>query len=899
MTTVPAVEMPPHGDAPEPEGGLDVLTADGGIVRIRPVRADDAAGLTDLHERASDETLYRRFLATGHHQIVGEVARLIRPPDADHIALVALERDRVVGVCSYEVLPGRTEAEFAVFVDDHCHDRGIGTLLLEHLAVWSRRHGIPDLLGEVLPSNSPMLRLAAGIGQPMRSKFDLGLVEVRLDTELADTDTVDLRDLAAARHSLGSLLAPRCIAVVYTDRGSGGSGPTVIRTIVDGGFTGTVYAVNPATELIAGVTSYPSIAATPTVPDLVVIDVPAVEVAGVLAAAVTAGARVAVILSAGFDQDGPVGRSRQVELVRIARAGGTRVVGPNCIGVLNTDPAVRLHASLTATARAGGLAIGSQSGAVGISLLNQAAQARLGIASFVSLGNKADVSGNDLLSYWYDDPAAKAVALYLESLGNPRRFARIARAVARRKPVLVVKSGRSVAGSTAGVSPTPAPSASDATIDALFAQAGVVRCDGLRELLDTARMVIDQPLPAGSRIAIIGNTGGINILCADAAEAASLTLPPLPPDVQAAIHAAATGCVSAVNPVDLGTASEAGTGAAIKALAPHVDAVVIAYGATAETNVSQMIGSITNAIDEIDIPVAVVLLGPDEAPSSLGRRRAPVYRLPEDAIGALGRSVRYARWRNTPLGLRPRLSGIDAGRARHLVTEALAAAGGSQSSQLATELLRCYGIPVAASREVVTPNGALDAAISVGFPVVLKSAHPTVAHQSVVGGVRLGVIGSSVTTTYRDLVATTGDIRVLVQKQVPAGVELVVSIAHDPLFGSVVTCGVSGISTDLLGDRAVRLLPITDIDAAQMWRGLKAAPLLTGYRGSAPVDVAAVEDMLLRLGRLADDLPEIAEFDLDPVIVTASGIVAVDVRLRLAAVQAEPDPGLRALREPR
>jgi acyl-CoA synthetase (NDP forming)/GNAT superfamily N-acetyltransferase len=883
-----------------PVGGIDALLADGAIIRIRPIRPADVAELTALHEGASDETLYRRFLSTGHHGIAGEVARITRPADMTFAALVAVERGRIVGVCSYELLPGGAQAEFAVFIDDAAHGRGIGTLLLEHLGVHARRHGVPDLLGEVLPTNVAMLRVVTALGQPLRTVYDLGLVQIHVDTASTGSDIVDVRDLAAARRSLRALFTPGCIAVVGAGRKPGGIGHTVLRAIVDGGFTGAVFAVNPGAEHIGGVAAYPSIALGPHAPDLVVIAVPAPKVAGVLADAAAAGARAAVILSSGFGEEGPGGRARQAELVRIARTHGMRIVGPNCLGFLNTDPAVRLNATFAAAAVPGGLAVASQSGAVGIALLDQAAAAGLGIASFVSLGNKADVSGNDLLSYWYDEPAAKVVALYLESLGNPRRFARIARAVARRKPVLAVKSGRSTAGARVGASHTAAAAAPDATVDALFAQAGVVRCDGLGDLLDTARMLADQPLPAGDRVAIVGNAGGINVLCADAADACGLTLPELPADVQAAIRVAASGAAAVTNPVDLGAAATAeAMGAAIRAIAPHVDAIVVAFGATLAAEVSRIVEAIAVAVDDVPVPVAVVLLGVVAPPTHLGARRAPVYPLPERAIGALGRTVRYAAWRRTPIGQRPDFTGIDAVHARRLVTDALAAGGGWQAPDVAGELLGCYGIRVTAARAVATNVAAVTAATSLGFPVVLKSANPDLVHKSDIGGVRLD-LGSAdaVAAAYHEVVAATADPRVLVQVQSPAGVELVAGIAHDPLFGSVLICGLGGIQTNLLGDRTLRLLPVTDRDAARMWRDLRAAPLLTGYRGAPPVDTASVEDLLLRLGRLAEDLPEVAELDLNPVIAGPAGLAVVDVKIRIADVGREPDPALRALREP-
>jgi acyl-CoA synthetase (NDP forming)/GNAT superfamily N-acetyltransferase len=832
-TSAGRADAPINADSADLAGGLDALAADGAIIRIRPVRADDAAALTDLHERASNDALYRRFLSAGHHPIAGEIARLVRPPDADHAALVAVERGRVVGVSSYEVLPGRRTAEFAVFVDDACHGRGVGTLLLEHLAVWGRRRGIPDFLGEVLPTNSSMLRVATNLGQPIRSKFDLGLIEVHLDTDPADSNVVDVRDAAAARQSLDGLFAPRTIAVVGDDWTPGGAARTMLDAIVDGTFAGTVYAVGAPDDGGLGAATYRGIDVAPR-PDLVIITGAAAAVPATLAAAGESGARVAVVASTGFDDDGRDGAHRRAELVRIARAGGMRLVGPSSLGVVNTAGTVRLHATTARTVRAGGLAVAAQSGAVASSLLGNAQRRGVGIATFVSLGDKADVSGNDLLSYWYDDPAARAVALYLESLGNPRRFGRIARAVARRKPVLVVKSRRREIGEATGTT-TSAPA--DATVDTLFAQSGVIRCDGLSDLVATARVLVDQPMPAGDRIAIVGNAGGINVLCADAAQTASLAVPALPDDVQALIRSAVPACVSTANPVDLGESASADQiDSALHAVAAYVDAVVIALGATPGDRVPDVVESIGRTIDDFEVPLVMVLLGVETMPTSLGRRRVAVFDRPESAIGALGRAVRYARWRASPLGQRPTLAGIDAFRARRLVDGALTASGdGGSLDHVGAELLCCYGIPVVASPAVATG---------------------------------------------------------------PAGVEMVVGVAHDPLFGSMLTCGIRGIATELLGDRSRRVLPLTDVDAARMWRDLKAAPVLTGYGGSDPVDTGALEDLLLRLGRLAEDLPEVAALDLDPVIVGPAGAAVVDVKVRLAAVGPEPDAALRALREP-
>ncbi len=860
-----------------PRGGHDALAADGAIVRIRPVVPADRPALADLYGRTSDENLYRRFLCAGRGGIGPELDRLTRPDDGDHVVAVATERGRLIGVASAERVGRTTTAEFAVLVDDAAHGRGIGTLLLEELAAAARRAGVTDLVGDVLASNAPMLTVARDLGPDLRVDRDAGVLEVHVPTgETADNAALEARNRYAERNSLTPLLAPRAIAVIGAGRNPRGIGHQILAGLAAGGFTGPVYPVNPHAAVVAGIETYRSCRDLPAGVDLAIVAVPAAAVRDAVAAAGEAGIRAAVVLSSGFGEDGPAGRAAQADLVRTARRYGIRLVGPNCLGVLNTDPAVSMQGTFAAlTPPPGGLAVASQSGAVGITLLDHAARSGTGLSAFVSLGNKADVSGNDLLSYWYDDPATRAVALYLESVGNPRRFARVARAIARRKPVLVVKSGRTATGTRAGASHTAAAAAPDATVDALFAQAGVVRCEGLGELLDAARLLVDQPLPKGSRLAVVGNAGGVNVLAADAAERCGLTLPD--------------------DPVDLGAAATPEAMSTAIVHSGHADAVLVVFAATLANDVPGILGAIAASVDQTTVPVAVVLLGVPDPPTVLGTRRAPVYPLPEQAVAALGHAARYAAWRRRPLGNVPVLD-VDATRARSIVHKGQ---WGWQPPDVAAELLACYGIPVAAGRVARDVDEAVAAANALGYPAVLKAADPGLVHKSDVGGVHLGLTDpSAVRVAYEAVVAATGTRTVLVQRQAAAGVELVAGIVHDPLFGSLVMLGLGGVHTDLFADRALRLLPVTDADAAAMWRGLRSAPLLTGYRGASPTDTDAVEDLVLRLGRLAEDLPEVAELDLNPVLAGPHGIVAVDVKLRLAPVGSEPDPALRALREP-
>jgi acyl-CoA synthetase (NDP forming)/L-amino acid N-acyltransferase YncA len=875
-------------------GTVDALTADGAIVAIRPVTAADVDAITALFDRASGASLRLRFFTNpGRRVVAAEVQRLTRAPSTDHGTICAELAGELIGVASYERRGAAADtAEFAVFVADAHQGRGVGTLLLEHLSTMARSFGIAELYGEVLAGNARMLRVAGDLTAATSPQLRDGVVEVMVPTTTANEAAMaalEARDRAAGRASLRPLLAPQSVAVIGAGRRPGSVGHEVLQGLIRYGFTGPVYPVNPHAATVAGVPAYPSLAALPGPAELVVIATPAATVPGVLADAAAAGARAAVVLTAGFSETGPDGRAAQDDLVRRARAAGIRLVGPNCLGIINTDPTVRLDASFAPDPpRRGGLAVASQSGAVGIVVLDHASRAGCGISSFVSLGNKADVSGNDLLGYWYDDPATSAVALYLESFGNPRKFARVARALARRKPVLAVVSGRSAAGARAGASHTAAAAAPHVAVDSLFAQAGVVRAENLGELIDAAVMLTDQPLPRGHRLAVVGNAGGANVLAADAAEAAGLTLPPT--------------VAGLANPLDLGAgASAEAMSASLSAMAASGDVdAVLAVVAGTRTNLPTAMWHAAGEVADAhpDLPLAGVVLG-TAAPEPLGQRQAPVFSMPERAVRAISHAAWYAAWRREPLGSRPQLPDVDTAAARRAVQEALAAGEGWAPYERLERILSAYRIPLLGSRTVTGADAAVTAAGQLGYPVVLKAADPDLVHKSDLGAVRLDLLDAdAVRSAYHGIAAALQrpDPPVLVQPMVSGTVELVAGVVHDPLFGSLVMTGLGGVYTDLLEDRAFRLVPMTDLDAGRMWRSLRSAPLLTGYRNSPAVDTGAVEDLLLRLGRLAEELPEVAELDLNPILAGPDRVVAVDAKMRLATAGAEPDPTLRRLR---
>jgi acyl-CoA synthetase (NDP forming)/GNAT superfamily N-acetyltransferase len=885
--------------------GVDALLMDGRIVHVRAVSEGDKDALSALYGRTSPRTRYLRFFSAGI-SIDREVRRLM--PGDDHVALLAEHDGLVVGVASYEVLSG-DRAEMAILVDDTWQGDGIGSLLIEHLTAVARRDGIQELVGDVLATNVNMLRTSASLAPGIARQHgeDPGVVRIQIPTQPDERAlaAAGARDRTAEHNSLRPLLAPASLAVIGVSRSQSGVGYEVLRAVLAGGFTGRTYPVNPHAKTIDGLACYPSIGAIPGKADLAIIAVPAARVAEVVEECGAAQVGAAVVLSSGFAETGPSGAATQSQVLASARRHDIRLVGPNCIGLTNTDPFIRLNATFAPTSPLPGhLAVASQSGAVGVAILDSAERSGIGISTFVSLGNKIDVSTNDLLSYWYDDVSTRAVALYVESFGNPRRFTWLARALSTRKPVLAVKSGRSVGGRRAGTSHTAAAAAPDVAVDSLFRQAGVLRMDTLGELLDTARLLTEQPLPAGDRVAIVGNAGGLNVLAADAAAAAKLQIVELSAALQQELADVASHLAGVSNPVDLGAdAPPATIGRAIRALASSgdADALVVTLVATRTNDLPGALAALTEAADDQpNLPIVAVVVGAD-SPLRLGRGNLPVYTLPEDAVRSLGHACRYARWRREPAGSKPALFGIDRTGAHQIIAAALAADAGWQPVAVTRALMACYGIPLLDTQLATNAQQAENVARDLGFPVVMKGTRPGLVHKTEAGGVHLGLSDeSAVRAAYLSIAGSLDEAEpeVALQPMVQTGVELVVGVVHDALFGSLVMVGLGGVHTDVLGDRSFRSLPLTDQDAAAMWRELRAAPLLTGYRGAPAMDTDALEQLILRVAELAKNFPEVSELDLNPVVAVGSGVAALDIKIKLAPAQDEPEAYARSLTRP-
>jgi acyl-CoA synthetase (NDP forming)/GNAT superfamily N-acetyltransferase len=896
--------------------GWDALLADGSPVRIRPVTPADAPALRALHDAASDRSIYLRYFSL--NRLAGEqyVEHLLGAGHRlDQLGLVAEEHGAAIGMASCERLPGTADAEVAFLVADRSQRRGVGTLLLEHLAALARHHGVRRFVAETLTDNALMLRVIADAGFAVDrvTERDVVLLTIPLAATPQVQQAVDARERSADVRSLRHVLAPRSVAVVGASERPGSVGGALLRSVLAGGFRGPVHPVNRHHDRVFGVRAYPSVSALPEPVDLAVIAVPTRDVAGVVADCGRRGVLAAVVVTAGFGELGPDGARAERELLRLARSLGVRLVGPNCLGVACTDPDVQLNATFSARPPAPGpIGVASQSGALGIALLDETARRGLGVSGFVSLGNKLDVSGNDLLLYWEDDPRTRVVALYLESFGNPRKFLRHASRVAAGKPVIALKAGRTAAGSRAGTSHTAAAATPDVTVSALLRQAGVIHVRTTAELLDVADLLGVQPVPAGRRLGVIGNSGGPGILAADAAADCGLDVPELSAATQAELRKAAPGLASAGNPIDLGAA--AGPDVFDRTLrvllaSGEVDSTVVIYAAPLVSEPRAVATAVRAAAATApECTVAVTLLGTD-GDGALTTPDVPLpplpgYRFPESAVRAVGHAAQHGAWLRRPAGTVVRPAGVDVGAARTVAVDALAAHpdGGWLTAGEAARLVAGVGIPLCPAVPAQSADEAVAAAQRLGYPVALKTA-AAIAHKTELGGVRVGLRnGGEVRAAYAGVASAGGEAAAgaIVQPVVRPGVELLVGINRAEPYPPVVLIGLGGTATELLDDKAVRLAPLTDLDAREAIRELRTAPLLTGHRGSPAADVAAVEDLLLRVSALADEVPELAELDLNPVIARPDGVVAVDVKARLAPVAPDEDllrdPLLRRLR---
>ena len=847
------------------EKSSDVLLSDGSAVHMRQIRPEDAPAIVEFHSRMSDRTRYLRYFSPYPSIPARDLERFVNVDHREREAFVIVSGPRIMAVGRYERLgPDSPEAEVAFVVEDANQGRGIGSVLLEHLADAARENGITRFVAEVLPHNGGMLRVFSDSGYQVQRQYADGVVH--LSFPIAPTEksreVQESREHSTEAKSIARLISPRAVAVYGASASGQGIGAAMLGHLRDGGYRGTIVPVHRRAKHVAGLPAYRSASEAAGAVDLALIAVPPKAVAAAMADAAAAGAGGLVIVSAGFAEAGADGAAAQRTLIETAHAAGMRVVGPNSMGIANTDPSVRLNATLAPVLPAAGrVGFFSQSGALGVALLAEADRRGLGLSSFVSAGNRADVSGNDLLQYWQDDPGTDVVLLYLETFGNPRKFARLARRMSRLKPVVAVASATRPPG-LAGDLPGPDANA----VTALFARSGVIRVDTVAELFDVGILLAHQPLPAGRRVAVVGNSSALSGLAVAACRANGLTV--------------AEGYPRDISPQ--AGAHEFADALADTAVDERVDALVVVFAPPLpgqlpdeDTDFAAALGSVALAGEKPT--VATFLLG--ALPP-----RVPAYPSVEEAVRALGRVAGYADWLRRPPGVLPELTGVDASAAD---------LDGPPSAVLAA-----YGIEVVPSTAAAAIDGVLAAAADVGYPVALKAAGGALRHRIDLGAVRLALADEEdVRAAYAELTAAFGP-DVLVQTMVPPGVACTVEVVEDPAFGPVVGFGLGGVASELLGDLAWRAAPLTDRAAAALVDEPRAAPLLHGYRGSAPVDRDALIDLLLRIGRLADEHPRVRSLSLNPVLARPDGYSVLHAAMEIGEPGVRRDAGPRRLATP-
>jgi acyl-CoA synthetase (NDP forming)/GNAT superfamily N-acetyltransferase len=930
-------EYPSHWEA-------DVVLRDGGTARIRPITADDAERLVSFYEQVSDESKYYRFFAPYPRLSAKDVHRFTHHDFVDRVGLAATVGGEFIATVRYDRisadgLPASApadEAEVAFLVQDAHQGRGVASALLEHIAAVARERDIRRFAAEVLPANNKMIKVFTDAGYQQKRHFEDGVVRLEFDLEPTDRSLAvqRAREQRAEARSVHRLLAPGSVAVIGAGRTPGGVGRSVLTNLRDAGFTGRLYAVNKALQdkELDGVPARRSISDIDEPVDLAVVAVPAPQVPEVVAECGEHGVQGLVVVSAGYAESGPDGRERQRELVRQARTYGMRIIGPNAFGVINTSPDVRLNASLAPEMpRPGRIGLFAQSGAIGIALLSRldrrggGVTGVTGVSTFVSSGNRADVSGNDVLQYWYDDPDTDVALMYLESIGNPRKFTRLARRTAAAKPLVVVQGARHAAAPQGhAVRATRLP---HATVSALLRQAGVIRVDTITELVDAGLLLARQPLPAGPRVAILGNSESLGLLTFDACLAEGLR--PLPPldlttgasaeDFRRALSKALAddGCdavvVTAIPAVGETSTQDAALAEALRSASASAPAkpvlvVHVELGGLAEALSAAASTAPRRAAESPPVAGAAPRPGAAAAPPPTSEeppadtRLIPAYPAAERAVRALAEAVKYAQWRREAAepGKVPEYEDIDEKGAAQLIDGLLARGealtlGGEDTCVL----LGRYGIDVRRALPAPTPDDAAAAARTLGYPVALKTTAPHLRHRADLGGVRLDLADEEqLRRAYAELTELFGkpvELRPVVQGMAPRGVDTVVRAVIDPAAGAVLSFGLAGAASELLGDTAHRLVPVTDRDATSLIRSIRTAPLLFGWRGSAPADTAALQELMLRVSRLVDDHPEVVAVSLEPVVVAPRGLSVLGATVRLARAPLRDDLGPRTL----
>jgi acyl-CoA synthetase (NDP forming)/RimJ/RimL family protein N-acetyltransferase len=862
----------------------DVLLLDGRAAHLRPITPGDADGLVTFYdEHVSAQSKYMRFFAPYPKLSDRDVHRFTHVDHVDRVAFVVTLAGQIIATGRFDRIDDE-QAEVAFLVADAHQGRGVAQLLLEHLAQAGRERDVRRFVAEVLPENVRMIQTFREAGYHVEGGFEEGVMRLAFSIDATETSVSVMlsREHRAEARSIQGFFNARSIAVIGASRRQDTIGQTLVRNLVLGGYTGRVFAVNPYAEAVAGLPAYARVQDIQDQVDLALVAVPADSVEDVVLDCAGKGVYGLIVISSGFAETGEEGRTRQRRLVGLSRSYGLRLVGPNCLGVINTRPSESLNASLSPLMPPRGrVGFFCQSGALGVAILESVDRRGLGLSSFVSAGNRADVSGNDLLQYWEEDDDTEVVLLYLESIGNPRKFSRIARRVAQNKPIVAVKSGRTTQGVPVGhaVRTTTAP---QPAVDAMFRQAGVIQVNTLDEMFDVAQLVAHQPLPRGPRVAVVGNSDALGLLATDAAAAAGLVVK---------------------EPVALGadaTAEDFERALDDAVDDPEVDAVIAVFIPPLNTTGEQVANVLAMVGEQSDKPLISTFLASEGVPELLrvpdvegaaGRGSVPSYPGPEAAVRALKCVVEYSAWLHRPVGEIAAFEEVDVRRAQRLIGTWLEEQpdGCELGSERLGELLDVYGIRLWPRVEVSSYDEAVAAAGKLGWDVVLKATAQHLQQRPDLSHVWRNIDDESemrdAWDTLNEIIDDPAAAGFVVQRMAPPGIPLSLGGMEDPLFGPIISFGVAGAPSDLLEDRAYRIPPLTDTDASAMVREIRAAPLLFGYRGSERVDVARVEMLLQRLARLKNDLPEVAALDLDLVLAGANDCSVLAASCRVAPVR--------------
>ena len=900
----------PYQDSAE-SGRL--ILRDGTTATIRIAQPSDKNAMARFFASLSKDSKHSRFFgfAQPNDKLIDSFCDGSDP--SKRLSLIvtrSTESSPLIIATGNYVARDETTAEVAMAVDDKFQGKGIGTLLLERLALLAVSNGLRRFWAVTMAENQPMLDVFRNSGFECHSHSDDNYIEIDfsvLPTE-ASVAQAEIRDRVSTVASLRPFFHPRSVAIVGASRNPDSIGGRVLQALITAGFRGAIYPINPQANSVASLTAYPSLRALPEAPDLAIITVPRDAVLPVIDDCAVRGVKAVVVITAGFAETGAEGRELQQKLVEKVRGYGMRMVGPNCLGLLNADPTVKLNGSFSPFFPfPGRIAFSSQSGALGLAILALSRERGLGLSQFVSVGNKADVSSNDLLQYWEDDKQVEGILLYLESFGNPRRFARIAKRVGRRKPIIAVKAGRTGAGRRAAGSHTAALAASDVAVDALFHQTGVVRAETLDEMFDLATALGMQPLPPGRRVAILTNAGGLGILCADSCDAVGLSVPELDARTKSMLREFLPSTASVMNPVDM--IASAGADHFRKAIeillaADDIDGLIVLYIDVALTDPEAIARCITTGVAATRKkkptvkPVYACLMASAVSANAMAvdDERIPNFAFPEVPARVFSKLARYAEWRNRPEGMVPEFDDIRPSSARSLCQSILHQRGpGWLSNEEIGHVLAAFALPFTPTVICRSADEAAKTAEKLGFPVAVKLASSRIVHKTEIGGVQLNLENEAAVrqafTAIEDRLAKESKLDAMdgvsVQPMISAGVELIIGVTQDPSFGPLIGFGLGGIHVEILRDVCFRVTPITDQDAAEMVRSIRGYPLLEGYRGHPPADIAAIEDLLLRVARLVEEVPEISELDFNPLFALApgQGCSIVDARIRVESLE--------------